>query len=146
MKCRSCNAPDQRKADRAERFGMEERMSKTVLVVDDDVMNLRMAEFILSKADYKVLKANSGRKGIELLKQGGIDLTLLDIEMPEMNGIATLELIRQDEAIRESKVMILAASIDDGMKEKADRLGVAGYAGKPLMPAQLQAKVAEAFA
>ena len=66
--------------------------------------------------------------------------------MPEMNGIATLELIRQDEAIRESKVMILAASIDDGMKEKADQLGVAGYAGKPLMPAQLQAKVAEAFA
>lgn len=121
-------------------------MSKTVLVVDDDVMNLRMAEFILSKADYKVLKADSGRKGIELLKQGGIDLTLLDIEMPEMNGIATLELIRQDEAIRESKVMILAASIDDGMKEKADQLGVAGYAGKPLMPAQLQAKVAEAFA
>lgn len=118
-------------------------MSKTVLVIDDDAMNLRMAEFILSKADYKVYKADSGRKGIELLKQEGIDLTLLDVEMPELNGIETLELIRQDEAIRESKVMILAASIDDGVREKMDGLGVVGYAGKPLMPADLQAKVAE---
>lgn len=118
-------------------------MSKTVLVIDDDVMNLRMAEFILSKADYKVYKADSGRKGIELLKQEEIDLTLLDVEMPELNGIETLELIRQDEAIRESKVMILAASIDDRVREKMDGLGAVGYAGKPLMPADLQAKVAE---
>ena len=120
-------------------------MSKTVFVIDVDVMNLRMAEFILSKAGYQVQKADSGRKGIEMLKREDIDLTLLDIEMPEMNGIETLERIRGDEAIRESKVMILAASIDDRVKEKADGLGVTGYAGKPLMPADLQARVAEAI-
>jgi len=119
-------------------------MSKTILVIDDDAMNLRMAEFILSKESYKVLKADSGQKGIEILKKEDVDLTLLDIEMPEMNGIETLELIRKDETIRESKVMVLAASINDEIKEKMNGLGVVGYVGKPFMPADLQAQVAEA--
>lgn len=120
-------------------------MSKTILVIDDDAMNLRMAEFILSKVNYKVLKADSGRKGIEILKQEAVDLTLLDIEMPEMNGIETLELIRKDETICESKVMVLAASINDEIKEKMDGLGAVGYVGKPFMPADLQTQVAEAL-
>lgn len=118
-------------------------MSKTILVIDDDAMNLRMAEFILSKVNYKVLKADSGRKGIEILKQEAVDLTLLDIEMPEMNGIETLELIRKDETICESKVMVLAATISDEIKEKMDGLGAVGYVGKPFMPADLQTQVAE---
>lgn len=120
-------------------------MSKTILVIDDDAMNLRMAEFILSKVNYKVLKTDSGRKGIEILKQEAVDLTLLDIEMPEMNGIETLELIRKDETICESKVMVLAASINDEIKEKMDGLGAVGYVGKPFMPADLQTQVAEAL-
>lgn len=120
-------------------------MSKTILVIDDDAMNLRMAEFILSKVNYKVLKADSGRNGIEILKQEAVDLTLLDIEMPEMNGIETLELIRKDEMICESKVMVLAASINDEIKEKMDGLGAVGYVGKPFMPADLQTQVAEAL-
>lgn len=120
-------------------------MGKTILVIDDDAMNLRMAEFILSKVNYKVLKADSGRKGIEILKQEAVDLTLLDIEMPEMNGIETLELIRKDETICESKVMVLAATISDEIKEKMDGFGAVGYVGKPFMPADLQIQVAEAL-
>lgn len=119
-------------------------MGKTILVIDDDAMNLRMAEFILSKENYRVLKADSGQKGIELLKQEAADLTLLDIEMPGMNGIQTLEAIREDEAIRGSKVMVLTASVSDEVREKMDKLGAAGYIGKPFMPADLQARVAEA--
>lgn len=120
-------------------------MGKTILVIDDDAMNLRMAEFILTKEGYKVLKADSGKSGIETLKQEDVNLTLLDIEMPEMNGIETLELIRKDETICESKVMVLTASIDDAIKERMDGLGVVGYIGKPFMPADLQAQIAEVF-
>lgn len=116
-------------------------MDKTILVIDDEEMNLMMADFILSKAGYKVLKANSGQSGIEVLKQEKVDLTLLDIEMPVMNGIETLEAIRRDEAVCGNKVMVLAASIDDGLKEKMNGLGVAGYIGKPFLPADLQAQI-----
>lgn len=118
-------------------------MDKRILVIDDDAMNLRMAEFILVKAGYKVLKADSGQSGIETLKQEDVDLILLDIEMPEMNGIETLELIRKDEAICKSRVMVLTASIDDAIKEKMDGLGVVGYIGKPFIPADLQKQLAE---
>lgn len=118
-------------------------MSKTILVIDDDAMNLRMAEFILTKEQYRVLKADSGQSGIAVLKQEAVDLMLLDIEMPGMNGIETLEIIRKDDAIHDSKVMVLAASIDDAIKAKMDAMGVLGYIGKPFLPADLQARVAE---
>lgn len=116
-------------------------MDKTILVIDDDAMNLKMAEFILSKAGYHVRKADSGRSGIEILKQEKIDLTLLDIEMPEMNGVETLQAIRKDEAVCESKVMVLTASIDEELRQTMDGLGAAGYIGKPFLPADLQAQV-----
>lgn len=120
-------------------------MDKTILVIDDDAMNLKMAEFILSKAGYHVRKANSGQSGIEILRQEKIDLTLLDIEMPEMNGVETLQKIRKDEAVCESKVMVLAASIDEELKEKMNELGAIGYIGKPFLPADLQAQVESAL-
>ena len=63
-------------------------MSKRVLVVDDDVMNLRMAEFILKKEDYEVCKAESGMECLLFLKDEKPDLILLDIEMPIMNGMS----------------------------------------------------------
>lgn len=116
-------------------------MGKTILVIDDDAMNLRMAEFLLTKNHYTVRKADSGQKGLEILKTEAIDLTLLDIEMPVMNGIETLERIRADEKICRCKVAILTASISDEIKEKTDALGAVGYIKKPFMPAQLQAEV-----
>ncbi|MDE5820180.1 MAG: response regulator [Lachnospiraceae bacterium] len=116
-------------------------MGKTILVIDDDAMNLRMAEFLLTKNDYTVRKADSGQKGIEILKTEAIDLTLLDIEMPVMNGIETLERIRADEEICRNKVAILTASISDELREKTDALGAVGYIKKPFMPAELQAKM-----
>lgn len=116
-------------------------MGKTILVIDDDAMNLRMAEFILTKNHYAVRKADSGQKGIDILKTEAVDLTLLDIEMPVMNGIETLEKIRAEKKIQKSRVMILTASVSDEIREKADALGAAGYIRKPFLPAELQAQV-----
>ena len=72
-------------------------MSKHILVVDDDAMNVRMAEFILKQQQYQVLKASSGMECLEVLKNQPVDLVLLDIEMPGMNGMQTLEQIRGEE-------------------------------------------------
>lgn len=119
-------------------------MDKTILVIDDEEMNLMMAEFILSKAGYKVLKAGSGKSGIEILKQENVSLTLLDIEMPVMNGVETLEAIRRDGAICESKVMVLTASIDEELKEKMNGLGVTDYIRKPFLSADLLARIESA--
>ena len=64
----------------------------TILVVDDDDMNLKMAEFILKKdmKENKVLLADSGMKAIDTLQREKVDLVLLDFQMPVMNGLKTL--------------------------------------------------------
>lgn len=121
-------------------------MGKTILVIDDDAMNLKRAEFILKKAGYSVLTAVSGREGIAALKREAADLTLLDIEMPEMSGIQTLEQIRGDSAVCGSRVMALTASEDEETRRRMDELGAVGYVRKPFMPSVLQQQVEEALA
>ena len=60
-------------------------MAKTILVIDDDEMNLRMAELILTQSGYQVTKANSGMAGITAISERRPELVLLDIEMPVMS-------------------------------------------------------------
>ena len=74
-------------------------MSKRILLVDDDAMNLRMAQVILKKTPYEILSASSGAECLRLLGEQPVDLVLLDIEMPDMNGIETLEKIREAESL-----------------------------------------------
>lgn len=65
-------------------------MRRRILVVDDDSMNLVRTKMILGKY-YDVLFAESGKEALDKLKSEKVDLVLLDIEMPEMNGIETFE-------------------------------------------------------
>ena len=63
-------------------------MQKRILVVDDDTMNLMRTKLILGE-DYDVIFASSGMEALDTLKNEEVDLVLLDIEMPELNGIET---------------------------------------------------------
>lgn len=111
---------------------------KRILVVDDDGMNLRMAEFILGKAEaYEVLKASSGTECLDILAKENIDLILLDVEMPGINGIVTLEHIREDAKTASMPVMFLSADETAATQEAAERLGALAFIRKPFMPQDL---------
>ncbi|MBR5908887.1 MAG: response regulator [Schwartzia sp.] len=120
----------------------------TILVVDDDDMNLKMAEFILKKdmKDIKVLLADSGLKAIDTLQQEKVDLVLLDFQMPVMNGLKTLEMIRKREDMKDVAVIFLTASSDRDTVIKAGMMGVADYIKKPFMPQDLLDRVSQALA
>lgn len=120
-------------------------MSRKILVVDDEEMGLRMAEFILQK-EYQVEKATSGKECLEKLENDVFDLVLLDVEMPVMNGFDTLEKIRNMSSCKEQKVVFLSADDDDKSKEKANELGALGFVKKPILPHVLQNFVAEILA
>lgn len=120
-------------------------MGKRILVVDDDAMNLRMAEFILSKQEYEVLKVASGQECLDTLASQAVDLVLLDIEMPVMNGIQTLENIRSNAVCADIPVMFLTAADEAEVKPDADRLNVIAIIKKPFMPPVLLETVAKAF-
>ena len=122
-------------------------LRKSVLIVDDDPMARRLAEFVLTKDGYGVLSAESGEACIDILKKGSsVDLVLLDIEMPSMNGVDTLEKIRADKSIAETKVIFLTASDLSQFEDVSKRLGVLDFISKPLYGPEILERIKKIFA
>lgn len=120
---------------------------KTVLIIDDDDMNLRVAEMLLKKElGVKTELSKGGLDGIMRLQEHeDIHLVLLDIQMPVVDGLRTLELIRKHEEWDHIPVIFLTASEDQETVEQAGRLGAAGYIKKPFLPQELVAQVRRAL-
>ena len=115
-------------------------MHKRILVVDDDSMNLMRTKMILGK-EYAVLFANSGIEALEKLRHEQVDLVLLDIEMPKLNGIETFE--RMKEFAGDIPVIFLTASGQESDVVSAIRLGAVNYLKKPFEPQELIRRVAQ---
>ena len=117
-------------------------MHKRILVVDDDSMNLMRTKMILGK-EYDVLFANSGIEALEKLRHEPVDLVLLDIEMPKLNGIETFE--RMKEFAPNMPVIFLTASGLEEDVRTAIRLGAVNYLMKPFQPQELMKRIAQEF-
>ena len=120
-------------------------MRKRILVVDDDNMNLMRTKMILGE-EYIVILAEYGMDALEKLKNESekVDMVLLDIDMPGMNGIETFEHMKDFAA--DIPVIFLTAS---GLEEdvvSAIRLGAVNYLKKPFRPRELMKRVAQEFA
>lgn len=115
-------------------------MRNQILVVDDDRMNLLRTRKILED-DYDVSLAESGREAIDKLGKEKIDLVLLDIEMPELNGIETFE--RMNRLSFNVPVIFLTASGCEEDVLSAIKLGAANYLKKPFFPQELRKRVAK---
>lgn len=116
---------------------------KKVLLVDDDPMTLRMGEYLLREALYDVYVASSGEDCLEKFKSVAIDLVILDIEMPGMNGFAVLEKIRELKS--EQKVIIITGVEFSKYAEEARRFNIESFVSKPLYPAEFQERVSQAL-
>ena len=118
---------------------------RNILVVDDDVMSLRMTELILKEKGHQVFTASSGERCLEILHQGGIDLVLLDIEMPGISGIETLERIRADHSLNHVKAIFLTVMMVERYRQDAKRLGASDFIQKPILPVELVERIAKVF-
>lgn len=114
---------------------------KTIFVVDDEEITLKTAEFILKQDGYDVVKCLSGMACLESLKNGQPDLILLDVEMPIMSGIQTLDVIRSNEEFKKIPVMFLTGSTDSETVAAACSLGAIDYVIKPFLPQDLLDRV-----
>ncbi|MBN2435141.1 MAG: response regulator [Spirochaetes bacterium] len=104
---------------------------KTILVVDDTPDNLSVLYEIL-KNDYRVLVANGGEKALQIIRGGAsIDLVLLDILMPDIDGYQVCSRIRLDKSTKNLPVVFSSAIDEDEQKQKAEGLNVSGYICKP---------------
>ncbi|WP_318719715.1 sensor histidine kinase [Roseofilum sp. SBFL] len=112
-----------------------------ILVVDDNVVNVRLLSDILSGMGYEVRKALSGKAAIDSIYSCLPDLILLDIRMPEMDGYQVCEALKSDPKTYDIPIIFISASDDTWDKVKAFQLGGADYITKPFKNAEVLARV-----
>lgn len=115
--------------------------NKTILVVDDEQDILDLIEYNLKKEGFKVLKAENGEKGIEIAKEYKPDLVLLDIMMPKMDGLETVELIRKDEELKRTPVIFLTARSDEKTEIESLNKGGDDFITKPISTTKLVSRI-----
>jgi CheY-like chemotaxis protein len=111
---------------------------KKVLVVDDDVRNIFALTSVLEKHKMQVVYAENGRKGIEIIRNTpDLNVVLMDVMMPEMDGYETMRAIRQVNELKTLPIIALTAKAMKGDREKCIEAGASDYITKPVETDQL---------
>lgn len=119
------------------------RTDLVVLVVDDDMINLKLLHSMLKKSGHvkEMIEAKNGADAIgELKSRDDIDLILLDVIMPVMNGIDMLKVVRADESMKQLPIIVL--STDESNKTESLESGANGFLRKPIRTEELLKKIA----
>lgn len=109
-----------------------------ILVVDDDKEIVKAIEIYLEKEGYKIFKAYNGEQALNVIQENEIHLILLDIMLPEKDGIETLQEIRKNKTI---PVILVSAKSEDYDKIGGLNSGADDYITKPFNPLELIARV-----
>lgn len=112
-------------------------MSATILTVDDSRTMREMLKLALSQAGYRVIQAEDGVHGLEVLQGESPQVIVTDINMPRMDGFGFIEQVRSDEAYRGIPILVLTTESDAEKKDRARRAGATGWIVKPFDPAKL---------
>jgi sigma-B regulation protein RsbU (phosphoserine phosphatase) len=118
-----------------------QRPASRLLVVDDNEGNCDMLSRRLSREGYTVETAENGHKALEVIKTQPIDLVLLDVMMPEMNGYEVLERLKADRAWRNIPVIMISALDEIESVVRCIEMGAEDYLPKPFNPVLLKARV-----
>jgi putative two-component system response regulator len=117
-----------------------------ILIVDDEAQNLAVLLEIL-KNDYSVIPAKAGEKALEIaVKNPQPDLIILDMVMPEMNGLEVARRLKSDPKTGSIPILFVSGNDDEKSIQKTEKAGAAGFLKKPVNPDQLMKKVKEVIA
>ena len=112
-----------------------------LLVVDDNRVNRLLLGRALEQLGYTVTFAENGREALEALQKRSVDLVLLDIEMPEMNGYQVLEALAADPRLREIPVVMMSSVEEVDSVARCIEMGAEDYLFKPVNPVLLKARI-----
>ena len=114
---------------------------KRILVVEDNETNLYLIRFILEKGGYEVIEAREGTVGVELAIKEKPDLVIMDIQLPDINGLEATKRIRASGADGEIPIIALTSFAMAGDRERALAAGCTGYIEKPINPETFIAEI-----
>ena len=106
--------------------------NKTVLVVEDNELNMKLVRSLLKIRNYGVLEAMDAETGIQLTRKHQPDLVLMDVQLPGIDGLKATQIIKGDPALKDIPVVALTSYAMQGDEEKAVKAGCTGYITKPL--------------
>ena len=112
-----------------------------VLIVDDNRASRDLIRAILKPVCCDIVEASRGRQALELLRREQPDLVLLDIDMPDLDGLTVVKEIRRDAAFTDLPVVAVTAFAMEGDRERAIAAGFTAYLAKPVRAAALRAQV-----
>lgn len=109
--------------------------ANTILIIDDDEINRGILGNLFS-AYYKIQEAENGRDGLRIIQESRKNLCaiLLDVMMPEMDGLEALRHLKRDGLLAEVPVFLITAEVTDAVMREAYQLGVMDVIGKPVVP------------
>ncbi|PIT73659.1 response regulator [Limnohabitans sp. B9-3] len=104
----------------------------SILVIEDNPSNMKLAVFLLEKEGYDVLQASDAEEGIRIARQRLPALILMDVQLPGMDGLAATRLLKADAATQPIKILALTAFAMRGDQEKIRAAGCDAYIAKPI--------------
>lgn len=116
-----------------------------ILIVDDNPVNLRMEQRMLSKKGYRTAVATNAAGCIQAARKLKPDLILLDIVMPEMNGLDACKVLRRDERTKDIPVIFVTGRTDDEVLQEAFESGGTDYVRKPVSATELLTRISSAL-
>ena len=117
-----------------------------VLVVDDEQLNRMLLRRAVELVGHTVREANDGRQALARLAEEPVDVVLLDLVMPEMDGYTTLEAIKADPTLRHIPVIVVSGVEDIASVVRCIEIGATDYLPKPFQPAILKARLEASLA
>ena len=104
----------------------------TILIVEDNDKNMKLARDLLQAKGYRTIEAVNGEDGVRLAIEHVPDLVLMDIQLPDINGIEAFHRLRADPRTAKVPVVAFTASVTAGDRSKITEAGFDGFLGKPI--------------
>ena len=107
-------------------------MSKTILIVEDNELNMKLFNDLLQAHGYNTVQTMDGRDAIKLAREHSPDLILMDIQLPEISGLEVTKMMKADDELKSIPIIAVTAFAMKGDEEKIREGGCEGYIAKPI--------------
>lgn len=111
---------------------MEGTMTKTVLIVEDNELNMKLFHDLLDAHGYATLQTKDGMEALKIARDQKPDLILMDIQLPEVSGLEVTKWIKEDDNLKQIPVIAVTAFAMKGDEEKIREGGCEAYISKPI--------------
>jgi two-component system, cell cycle response regulator DivK len=118
-------------------------MKNTLLIIEDNEQNFYLMRFLLEKNGFEILGAENGKKGIEMALAHKPRAILLDIQLPEMDGYAVAEALKNNDEVKEIPIIAVTSYAMVGDRERILAAGASGYIEKPIDPETFVGEIRE---